>query len=124
MQQIISMEVGKGRVESSRYITKRLCCSLLLTVAFLSMIGGFFLGKFVSDRTNSQYRQGYRELTGKVDALNVNFVQLSGNRSGNLAENASFFRCNFSTIGHNDSGKLTATNYLSKLNHCFDSGVK
>ncbi|CAH1107642.1 unnamed protein product [Psylliodes chrysocephalus] len=126
MQRILSVEIGKNIFESSEYITKRLCCSVVLTVTFLSMIAGFFLGKFVSDKTNSHYGIDFQELAKKVDILNNNFQQTFHVGYNNISlhpyNDIHFLKCNFSTIGQNDSGQLTATNYLKMLNNCFDIG--
>ncbi|CAD7093632.1 unnamed protein product [Hermetia illucens] len=43
------MSAGTGR-DVREYVTKRTCVSLILTIAFFTLISGFLLGKFVADR--------------------------------------------------------------------------
>ncbi|XP_053946737.1 uncharacterized protein LOC129253271 [Anastrepha obliqua] len=53
MHQVLSYETAV-RANSSRefreYVTKRTCVSLVLTIAFLTLILGYLLGNFVSER--------------------------------------------------------------------------
>ncbi|XP_055848495.1 uncharacterized protein LOC129913714 [Episyrphus balteatus] len=53
MHQVLSYETAM-RANSARdireYVTKRTCVSLVLTMAFFTLISGYLLGKFVSDR--------------------------------------------------------------------------
>ncbi|XP_037952873.1 uncharacterized protein LOC119683299 [Teleopsis dalmanni] len=53
MHQVLSYETAV-RANSSRefreYVTKRTCVSLVLTIAFFTLISGYLLGNFVSER--------------------------------------------------------------------------
>ncbi|CAH1957612.1 unnamed protein product [Acanthoscelides obtectus] len=126
MQRILSVETSRnsGNAESSEFVTKRLCCSVILTVTFFSLIGGFFLGRFVSERSGNQIRADFQELSRKVNALNNNFQRAFPldffNDTG--CNKTLFLKCNFSVIGKNDTGSLLARDYLRMLNDCFGYG--
>ncbi|XP_028139650.1 uncharacterized protein LOC114333855 [Diabrotica virgifera virgifera] len=124
MQRVLSAEIGKSTMESSEYITKRLCCSIILTVTFFGLIGGFFLGKFVSEKATSHYETDFLDLTGRVETLNTNFQNTFHYNNGTKAnlDDIQFLKCNFSAIGYNETGRLTTSNYLSMLNSCFGIG--
>ena len=40
MQRILSLETSRSSNLTSEFVTKRLCCSFILTVAFFAVIGG------------------------------------------------------------------------------------
>lgn len=51
MQRVISLQTSRNADRgSSEFVTKRLCCSFLFSVAFLSLLGGFLLGRYATDR--------------------------------------------------------------------------
>ncbi|XP_075147744.1 uncharacterized protein LOC142221804 [Haematobia irritans] len=57
MHQVLSYETAVRANTSStseyrEYVTKRTCISLVLTIAFFTMISGYLLGNFVSERKN------------------------------------------------------------------------
>ncbi|XP_036324194.1 uncharacterized protein LOC118737651 [Rhagoletis pomonella] len=65
MHQVLSYETAV-RANSSReyreYVTKRTCVSLVLTIAFLTLILGYLLGNFVSER---KYQMRLNKAGGK-----------------------------------------------------------
>ncbi|CAD6993323.1 uncharacterized protein LOC101460222 [Ceratitis capitata] len=65
MHQVLSYETAV-RANSSReyreYVTKRTCVSLVLTIAFLTLILGYLLGNFVSER---KYQMRLNKEAGK-----------------------------------------------------------
>ncbi|XP_061387505.1 uncharacterized protein LOC133328738 [Musca vetustissima] len=55
MHQVLSYETAVRANSSSEYreyVTKRTCISLVLTIAFFTLISGYLLGNFVSERKN------------------------------------------------------------------------
>ncbi|XP_073816023.1 uncharacterized protein [Musca autumnalis] len=55
MHQVLSYETAVRANTSSEYreyVTKRTCLSLVLTIAFFTLISGYLLGNFVSERKN------------------------------------------------------------------------
>ncbi|XP_013102929.1 uncharacterized protein LOC106084046 [Stomoxys calcitrans] len=55
MHQVLSYETAVRANTSSEYreyVTKRTCISLVLTIAFFTLISGYLLGNFVSERKN------------------------------------------------------------------------
>lgn len=50
MQRVLSFQMARGLSESSEFVTKRMCCSLIFSVGFLCLLGGFLLGRFATQR--------------------------------------------------------------------------
>ncbi|XP_018575212.1 uncharacterized protein LOC108914005 [Anoplophora glabripennis] len=123
MQRILSVEASRNTNNSiSEYVTKRLCCSVVLTVTFFGFLGGFLLGKFIAERSNMQLQTDFQELSRKVSMLNNNLQKtfpLGFNETLSQCSQYIFFKCNFLQIGKNDTGQLLAADYLKTLNSCF-----
>ncbi|XP_030763437.1 uncharacterized protein LOC115887998 [Sitophilus oryzae] len=124
MQRILSVETSRrAGGNSSEFVTKRLCCSFLLTVAFFAILGGFLLGKFVADRSLDQLRLELSDISRKITQLNENLGQTFHQGLDNtFSGNYSFLQCNFTHIGNNASGLLQPGIYLNDLNGCFNNG--
>ncbi|KAH1007872.1 uncharacterized protein LOC109536887 [Dendroctonus ponderosae] len=124
MQRILSVETSRNVSQAnSEFVTKRFCCSFLLTVAFFSIVGGFLLGKFVSDRALEDMIREMYQVTTKVQILNINLQDVF--QSGlnlSISEDYIFLHCNFLAIGRNNTGMLAAAVYLTDLNECFNNG--
>ncbi|KAI9584442.1 uncharacterized protein LOC119634354 [Glossina fuscipes] len=55
MHQVLSYETAvraNNSTEYREYVTKRTCVTLILTIAFFTLISGYLLGNFVSERKN------------------------------------------------------------------------
>ncbi|KAK1117245.1 hypothetical protein K0M31_016800 [Melipona bicolor] len=50
MQRVLSFQMARGLSESSEFVTKRMCFSLIFSIGFLSLLGGFLLGRFATQR--------------------------------------------------------------------------
>ncbi|XP_026296712.1 uncharacterized protein LOC726107 isoform X4 [Apis mellifera] len=50
MQRVLSFQMARGLSESSEFVTKRICFSLIFSVGFLSLLCGFLLGRFATQR--------------------------------------------------------------------------
>lgn len=50
MQRVLSFQMARGLSESSEFVTKRICFSLIFSVGFLSLLCGFLFGRFVTQR--------------------------------------------------------------------------
>ncbi|CAL7951082.1 unnamed protein product [Xylocopa violacea] len=50
MQRVLSFQMARGLSESSEFVTKRMCFSLIFSIGFLSLLGGFFFGRFATQR--------------------------------------------------------------------------
>ncbi|XP_017793709.1 PREDICTED: transferrin receptor protein 1-like [Habropoda laboriosa] len=50
MQRVLSFQMARGVSESSEFVTKRMCFSLIFSVSFLSLLCGFLLGRFATQR--------------------------------------------------------------------------
>ncbi|CAK9813352.1 hypothetical protein ANTQUA_LOCUS7592 [Anthophora quadrimaculata] len=50
MQRVLSFQMARGLSESSEFVTKRMCFSLIFSVGFLSLLCGFLLGRFATQR--------------------------------------------------------------------------
>lgn len=50
MQRVLSLQMARGNGESSEFVTKRMCFSFLFSVGFLSLLCGFLLGRFATQR--------------------------------------------------------------------------
>ncbi|KAL1514071.1 hypothetical protein ABEB36_003393 [Hypothenemus hampei] len=125
MQRILSVEASRNILNqpNSEFITKRFCWSFLLTVTFFSIVGGFVLGKFVSDMALANIMGEIRELSRKVASLNENLKSTFGTGLNfTYSEGYSFLNCNFLEIGRNQSGLLKANEYMDTLNLCFNNG--
>ncbi|KAF7266443.1 uncharacterized protein LOC143195955 [Rhynchophorus ferrugineus] len=123
MQRILSVETSRrAGLNNSEYVTKRLCCSFLLTVAFFAILGGFLLGKFVADRSLEQLRIEISDISKKINVLNENLNKTFHHEHNNYSMDFPFIRCNFSHIGNNASGRLRPGVYLTDLNNCFNNG--
>ncbi|KAJ8924415.1 hypothetical protein NQ315_007211 [Exocentrus adspersus] len=123
MQRILSVEASRNTNNSiSEYITKRLCCSIVLTVTFFAFLGGFLLGKFIAERSSLQLQTDFQELSRKVSTLNNNLQTTFPPRCQPNFSAYIFLKCNFLQIGQNETGQLLAVDYLKTLNGCFGNG--
>lgn len=50
MQRVLSFQMARGLSESSEFVTKRICFSLIFSIGFLSLLCGFLLGRFATQR--------------------------------------------------------------------------
>nr|XP_022904484.1 uncharacterized protein LOC111416643 [Onthophagus taurus] len=50
MQRILSLETSRSPNTSSEFVSKRLCFSILFSIAFLFLIAGYLLGRYTTDR--------------------------------------------------------------------------
>ncbi|XP_034945163.1 uncharacterized protein [Chelonus insularis] len=50
MQRVLSFQTGRGGGESTEFVTKRMCCSLIFSVGFLCLLCGFLIGRFAAGR--------------------------------------------------------------------------
>ncbi|KAJ8979732.1 hypothetical protein NQ317_004719 [Molorchus minor] len=132
MQQVLSMETSRrghrasdAEILGGEFITKRLCCSVVLTVAFLGFLGGFLLGRFIPERATIQMHADFIDISKKVSTLNKNLQEtfpLELNQSLPQCSQTVILKCNFTQIGKNDSGQLLAVDYLRTLNACLGDG--
>ncbi|XP_017883064.1 N-acetylated-alpha-linked acidic dipeptidase 2-like isoform X6 [Ceratina calcarata] len=50
MQRVLSFQMARGLSESSEFVTKRMCFSLIFSVGFVALLCGFLLGRFTTQR--------------------------------------------------------------------------
>ncbi|XP_044746020.1 uncharacterized protein LOC123307683 [Coccinella septempunctata] len=114
MQRILSLEASRGDFTVSESISKRLCCSFLILVAFFSLLGGYVLGNFISRRTQHIVKLELEDISGKVTALNDNLRSVFGNISAN-------HNCNRTYVcySYNMNNSYTSQQILDSLITCF-----
>ncbi|XP_076235251.1 uncharacterized protein LOC143179778 [Calliopsis andreniformis] len=65
MQRVLSLQMARGIGESSEFVTKRMCFSLLFSIGFLCLLCGFLLGRFATQRAMEHRAEKKRlELAG------------------------------------------------------------
>uniref|UniRef100_A0A336MUP7 CSON007479 protein n=1 Tax=Culicoides sonorensis TaxID=179676 RepID=A0A336MUP7_CULSO len=99
MQRVLSYQtavrVNHDNMDQRDYVSKRTCVSLVLSVAFCTMICGFLLGKFVSDR-HHHIRQLTLEQSRNANANQIKSI---------LAEPALKFIESQQTVTHADQNE-------------------
>ncbi|GLV40230.1 uncharacterized protein CBL_03621 [Carabus blaptoides fortunei] len=50
MHRVLSFQMHRGDDQGFESVSKRLCCSFMFTTAFLSIVGGFLLGQYVTEK--------------------------------------------------------------------------
>ncbi|CAH0551757.1 unnamed protein product [Brassicogethes aeneus] len=73
MNRVLSVETSRSGALATEFITKRLCCSCILTAAFLAMLGGYFLGEFTAKRAENRSRANYIEIMKKIGTVSEIF---------------------------------------------------
>lgn len=61
MQRVLSFQMVRGVNESREFVTKRMCFSFILSIGFLTFLGGYTLGRFVMIRA-MEFRAEKRRL--------------------------------------------------------------
>ncbi|CAH1365681.1 uncharacterized protein [Tenebrio molitor] len=123
MQRIISLEASRSSNLTSEFVTKRLCCSFILTVAFFAVVGGFFLGRFASDKTLQKLKMDNQDILVRLKELNrrVNNT-IQDSLSTNCTTIASRRKCEIFTLTPQESSPKSILELLEKLNTCFNYG--
>ncbi|XP_066146942.1 uncharacterized protein [Euwallacea fornicatus] len=123
MQRILSVETSRNvNQPTSEFVTKRFCWSFLLTVTFFAILGGFLLGKFISDRTIDDMKREVNDISRKVEILNKNFqTSFPNGLNMSVSHEYPFLKCNFVLVGRNKSGHLRSAVYLENLIECFNN---
>ncbi|XP_019876827.1 uncharacterized protein LOC109604738 [Aethina tumida] len=109
MNRILSVETSRNGVLASEFVTKRLCCSFILTVAFLALVGGYLLGQFTTDRTAFKVRASYQDINKKIVSLSV------------LLKSAFHQNCSFTTIV-NETVLASQNTFLDEAIRCLQNG--
>ncbi|EFA06326.1 hypothetical protein TcasGA2_TC009197 [Tribolium castaneum] len=118
MQRILSVETSRSSNVTSEYVTKRLCCSFILTVAFFAVVGGFFLGRFATEKTLQKLRYELIEVSKKLTMLDQNL-------KNTFQDNANCSRrinCEHLSNFSRETTAKSVQQVLDVLNQCFHDG--
>ncbi|XP_055381036.1 uncharacterized protein LOC129611756 [Condylostylus longicornis] len=78
MHRVLSYQTAmraSGSRDIREYVTKRTCVSLILSIAFFTLIAGFLLGKFVSDRQYHIKHINEVQLPPHIHPINDEFTE-------------------------------------------------
>ncbi|XP_045470381.1 uncharacterized protein LOC123677731 [Harmonia axyridis] len=116
MHQILSIEASRGGVSVGDSVSKRLCCSFIILVAFFSIVGGYLLGNFISKRTHHIVKLELEDISERITTLNNNLKSAFGNITSN--QNCSR---KFICYSYNMDGNWSSTQILDSLINCFSN---
>lgn len=75
MQRVLSFQMVRGLNESREFVTKRMCFSFILSIGFLTFLGGYALGRFAMQRA-IEFRAEKRRLELAGNGLeNTEYLQ-------------------------------------------------
>lgn len=120
MQRILSVETSRnGLYTGGESVSKRLCCSFLIMVAFFGLLGGFLLGSFMSKRTHYIFKLELDDIASKTEILNKNIVSFLDHTDRAQTECAKLL-CNRALYLNNTY--MDTKQIINFANSCFRNG--
>ncbi|KAF2881606.1 hypothetical protein ILUMI_24549 [Ignelater luminosus] len=103
MQRILSGERARCVESSEEFVTKKLCVSFIIVCAFFSVLGGFFLGRYATEKAMASQKTVVQQ---KNSLETLNQLSFSINKINNLT----------ATLSLLPSSKLATLNYSELYN--------